>query len=876
MLKKSLFRKILFSAALFLSGVTVWGQTDDFTDGNFTSNPTWLGDTSFFTVITDGVVPEGSATTDGSFLAASVNQGNITLMTASTEVSEWEFSLATGDFNPSNSNYIAVVLMSDVAFSGDIAAAEWSGYYLELGVTGSSDKIELWKKPGAGEAIELGELSTTSYGNGALEAGLNIRITRSESGEWQLYTSEGFTYDATPTIAAGSTITDNTYTASSYFGVAQHFTSTSQASRRVYIDNISLGGDVALTTPVTTAATYTSSASFTANWGLVVAATSYRLDVSATSDFSTYVTGYEDLNVGSVTSYEVTGLNPETDYYYRVRAVSDSDTSEDSNIIMLTTGIENVWDGAVWTAGFVPSVIDKAIIEGAYNTATEGEFTSSTMLINPGGSVVIASGTNLIVANEINNTQSAAAFIIENNANLIQTNPNAVNSVALQVQKNSSPLYRLDYSLWSAPVTGQNLLAFSPQTLTNRFYDYDESTDLYTAIAPGANSFKPGYGYLIRTPNNHVDFVDEETPGEVWTGIFEGEVNNGTITVPMETALNGYNLVGNPYPSPINIAAFYAANTGVIDEGSALYFWRKRNDPDATTYATITLAAYTANEAAGGDTGSSTFIGDSDDWVINPGQGFFVQATAGSLAFNNAMRMPVNNGQFFRVEQQVQKSSRIWLNLTTEGEFSQMSIVYNPDMTLGLDYGWDGKMLLVGNPVELYTIANDVNLTVQARPEFAITDSVAVGFYAERAGNYTISLDHVDGLFTEGQDIYLIDYVTGQLINLNDRGYSFTTQAGTNNNRFAIVYNQAYLSTKNSGFNPNEVVVYQTNNDINIDAGTLDITAVNVYDMRGRTLYTNNNVNASQLIVSNLNSDQQVLIVNVTTNRGTVTKKVVY
>ncbi|AXG72785.1 T9SS C-terminal target domain-containing protein [Flavobacterium arcticum] len=590
---------------------------------------------------------------------------------------------------------------------------------------------------------------------------------------------------------------------------------------------------------------------------------------------TSFVTGYEDLNVGDVTSYEVTGLEDDTDYKYVVRAVSVSETSANSNEIEVTTAVENVWNGDAWTAGSAPAIIDAAIIEGAYNTAEDGTFTAATLIINEGGSLVIASGDNITITGAVVNNIDASAFIVENNANLIQVN-NVENTGDIQVQKNSSALYRLDYSLWSAPVTGQNLLAFSPQTLTNRFYDYDESTDLLTAVTPGSNNFQPGYGYLIRMPNNHVSFVNEETAGETWTGTFEGTPNNGTVTVPMESAFNGYNLVGNPYPSPVNIAAFYAANSGTLELGSALYFWRKRNNPDATTYASITLAAYIANSAAGGDTGSGTFTGISDEWVINQGQGFFVKATGGSLVFNNAMRMPVNNNQFFRTtEEAQQQSSRLWLNLVTEGKFSQTAIVYNPNTTLDLDYGWDGKSIIGDGPVTIYTMAQDITLAIQARPEFDTEDQVALGIYVETAGNYTISLDHVDGLFTEGQDVYLKDNVAGQTINLKAADYTFSTEAGQFNERFEIIYTIQALDSNDFAITPNEVVVYQTNSDININAGILDITAVSVYDMRGRTLYSNNDVNASELIVSNLESAQQVLIVNITTNKGIVTKKIV-
>ncbi len=50
-----------------------------------------------------------------------------------------------------------------------------------------------------------------------------------------------------------------------------------------------------------------------------------------------YVPGYQDLDVGNVTSYLVTGLGESTDYHYQVRAVNLHGTSANSNEIDVTT-----------------------------------------------------------------------------------------------------------------------------------------------------------------------------------------------------------------------------------------------------------------------------------------------------------------------------------------------------------------------------------------------------------------------------------------------------------------------------------------------------------------------------------------------------------
>src|SRR5436190_706186 len=93
--------------------------------------------------------------------------------------------------------------------------------------------------------------------------------------------------------------------------------------------------------PVATAASSVTDSGFDANWNSSSGATSYRLDVSTNSGFSSFVAGYNDLNVGNVTSYAVTGLSPSATYYYRLRAVDAGGTSGNSNTITMTTSPVN-------------------------------------------------------------------------------------------------------------------------------------------------------------------------------------------------------------------------------------------------------------------------------------------------------------------------------------------------------------------------------------------------------------------------------------------------------------------------------------------------------------------------------------------------------
>jgi len=73
------------------------------------------------------------------------------------------------------------------------------------------------------------------------------------------------------------------------------------------------------------------------NWMSVGSATGYRVDISTSSSFSSYVTGDQNLNVGQTTNHYVAGASPITAYYYRVRAYNGSGTSANSNIIKVVT-----------------------------------------------------------------------------------------------------------------------------------------------------------------------------------------------------------------------------------------------------------------------------------------------------------------------------------------------------------------------------------------------------------------------------------------------------------------------------------------------------------------------------------------------------------
>jgi hypothetical protein len=433
------------------------------------------------------------------------------------------------------------------------------------------------------------------------------------------------------------------------------------------------------------------------------------------------------------------------------------------------------------------------------------------------------------------------------------------------VERESSPLFRLDYTLWSSPVAGtQKLLEFSPLTDTDRFYIYNEGTDEYNSVVPSSTNFVAGKGYLIRMPDNSVPFPGTPAP---WTGTFTGTTpNNGNLTVAMTTALNGYNAVGNPYPSTLNIDDFIEANTITNNNiDGALYFWRKTNDAsNPTSYSTCTTLGITS--------GNTHNYPDAN--VMSPGQGFFVKAISNSLNFTNAMRVANTTNQFFRTKQI--ERNRIWLNLSKGATVvNQMLVGYMTGSTPGIDKGIDGKYFN-DSPTALNSIISNEEFAIQGRSlPFDASDTVPLAFKTDVAGDYIINIDQVDGLFSGSQDIYLVDSKTGAETNLKTSSYPFTAAVGVDNTRFSLRF-QKTLNVAAVAFNDNSVSVYKNKETLHINSEALAIANIKVFDIQGRLIAECNNVKANSATISNLKTTQQVLIVKVTgQDNAVVSKKIV-
>lgn len=528
--------------------------------------------------------------------------------------------------------------------------------------------------------------------------------------------------------------------------------------------------------------------------------------------------------------------------------------------------ITTTWNGTSWSNG-VPIKNVAAIINGNYTSTADLEACSLT--IGSGANVIINSGHTLTITNEID-VVAGGSLTINNNAALRQINGEASNTGNIVVKRNSAPMIRLDYTAWSSPVVGQQLLAFSPNTISTRFYEYlytgTTTPTAYQSVDPTTN-FATGKGYMIRVDNNW----SATTPAS-YNGQFSGVPFNGDLTVGLG---KGYNLLGNPYASPIDADRFLQDNATTV---GALYFWTHTVAASGGVYPANNYASYTTLGGTAAAAGGQTPNGK-----IQTGQGFYVRAyDFGNATFTNAQRVNATSStQYFRTTTEENNDTpevhRFWLNLNSSSEaYNQILVGYKEGATNGVDNLIDGKMLDTANTTYIYSIINDNEYVIQGKGlPFLDTDSVTLGLKVGVSGSYTISLESMDGLFAS-QNIYLRDAYTNVIHDLKQTAYAFTSQAGTFTDRFSIVYRESALDIS-TFVNDAAIIVYSQEQSIVVDSGKEMIKKVSVLDVLGRTLFESSSLNQNTVAITSLTSTNQALFVRVIlTNGQVINKKIIF
>ncbi|HQX04971.1 MAG TPA: hypothetical protein PKZ44_12720, partial [Flavobacterium sp.] len=176
------------------------------------------------------------------------------------------------------------------------------------------------------------------------------------------------------------------------------------------------------------------------------------------------------------------------------------------------------------------------------------------------------------------------------------------------------------------------------------------------------------------------------------------------------------------------------------------------------------------------------------------------------------------------------------------------------------DSFFDCNTAVLGS-MTVYSILNEERLSIQGRSlPFDENDIVPMGVHIPESGTYTFALAAVDGLF-ETQTIYLKDKFLNITHNIKTNPYTFSSEQGSFDNRFEIVYLNETLS--NPDFSLENEIRVVTNEFVNVYSTVEPIESIIVYNVLGQKLKEYNNVNANSFKLTSLQKNNTTLLLKI-------------
>ena len=398
-----------------------------------------------------------------------------------------------------------------------------------------------------------------------------------------------------------------------------------------------------------------------------------------------------------------------------------------------------------------------------------------------------------------------------------------------------------DMTYWSSPVQGELIENVFENVDPERIFYFDQTRHLEND--PDADTYwdvwREATG-IMEVAKGYAAEGKEGTTGQ-HEMYFKGKPNFGLIeseTLDFHddaSNQNDYNLIGNPYPSAIDIELFLKTNieTKAVIDGT-IYLW---------THATPLTDGYYGNDyitynyvgAVGPDENTDV------DPNIGSGQGFFVRAIkSDKVIFDSSMILTNSNNQFFKGinEKSSKEKDRLWLNLKgSDGSFKQILIGFNDQASAGLDLGYDALYLKGGQPIDFYSFLTDSDekLSIQGRESFHEDIVIDLGFETDIEGiDMQFEIGKIDGELKD-QDILLRDKEAGVLHDLNIAPYTFSYKGkGSFKERFSLVFNSVVLGVDELQADQ-KIEMYLNNDRLYIDSPWF-MEQIKIYDIQGRLL----------------------------------------
>ena len=380
-----------------------------------------------------------------------------------------------------------------------------------------------------------------------------------------------------------------------------------------------------------------------------------------------------------------------------------------------------------------------------------------------------------------------------------------------------------------------------------------------------------GWGDYIVDPSTPLEvmrgYACWKPTGNLATETFIGNLNTGSKTFTFTDngagTYQGWHLVGNPYPSAVNLSSA-GISWGTFEPTA--YFWdQSGTNPDPYS---------------GG--GNYDVYPQSGNWGTHnefaPAmQGFFIlNGTPGitSLTLPNSAR--VHNGQAFLKTTQTNTNGMIICARSYVNNFTdKISVHFDPDATQGYDPGYDAyKLLGLKEAPQLYTRIGNTNVTCNALPFEQKNMVVPMGFTCGLPGTYALIADSLS-TFVNTISITLEDLKLNTTQDLRTNAvYTFNYDTIDNPNRFLLHFDNPGFGVNDHG-QQNDLQIYSYENFLYVrKTGTNPLSGkMTLYDLLGKELYTFN-LTDSPLSKYKLNLNADYYVVKIITPDSVYLQKV--
>lgn len=414
---------------------------------------------------------------------------------------------------------------------------------------------------------------------------------------------------------------------------------------------------------------------------------------------------------------------------------------------------------------------------------------------------------------------------------------------------------------------------YGPGDVTGTFYSiqgWNEGADDYDTTITSATALTPGQGFWLYVGTNTATATD-------YTLLNSGTLVQGNVPVSLTNGGTGWNLIANPYASPINwdkVMTSNSTNTNNL-QSTSIYAW---NADDPTTHS-----QYSPGSGVSGGTGFD------NQGNLSAGQGFYIE-TFGAFSLNFHEADKVDQNDVFHNLFKSKTSSATKFQLRVQGfnqDDDRTMLHFNGNATENFDKVYDAKKLFqtpgyMGYPApytwytSISTFWKNQHYGINTLPELNKTYTIPVLVRVMATGFYTISVSEQQNL---NSCLLLYDKLNGTYHNLANGPYVCQISDTTSTPRFELSvceYGNTTTNLTELNISSSDIFILQDNEGPVVKTRFSEATKarISVYNLLGQCLINDLEVYGTETSTRlNVGVRDQVIFVQVNTNAEKVTQK---